>query len=108
VYFTPSFSKHQGKLCGGIHLHIVDEKALRPVELGIRLLDLVRRMYPQDFKFLEPFREGGKPFISLLSGHRDFEDPAWDVEVLLNRARKDGLEFARSKAPYEIYPKENG
>jgi uncharacterized protein YbbC (DUF1343 family) len=108
VYFTPSFSKHQGKLCGGVPLHIVEEKALRPVELGIRLLDLVRRMYPQDFKFLEPFREGGKPFISLLSGHRDFEDPAWDVEVLLNRARKDSLEFARRKAPYEIYPKENG
>ena len=108
VYFTPSFSKHQGKLCGGIHLHIVEETALAPVELGIRLLDLVRRMYPQDFKFLDPFREGGKPFISLLSGHRDFEDPAWDAEVLLNRARKDSLEFARRKAPYEIYPKENG
>ena len=42
AYFTPTTSKHQGQLCGGIHLHITDEKQLRPVELGVRLLDLLR------------------------------------------------------------------
>lgn len=38
VYFTPTTSKHQGTLCGGIHLHITDEKALEPVSLGVKLL----------------------------------------------------------------------
>ena len=29
-YFTPTFSKHQGQLCGGVHLHVLDADAVRP------------------------------------------------------------------------------
>ena len=107
VYFTPTTSKHQGQLCGGIHLHITDEKQLRPVELGVRLLDLLRRCYPDDFRLLPPFREGGKPFLSLLAGHRAFEDPQWDAEEILNRYSRECEDFRLRKAPYELYPKEN-
>lgn len=106
VYFTPTSSKHQGCLCGGIHIHILDEYLLRPVELGVRLLDLLRRMYPEDFRLLEPYREEGKPFISLLAGHRDFEDPAWDPEAILKRYAAQSEQFRWRKAPYELYPKE--
>jgi len=107
VYFNPTASKHQGTLCGGIHLHVVDEYLLRPVELGVRLLDLLRRMYPDDFRLLPPFREGGKPFLSLLAGHRDFEDPDWDPEIILERYRRESEIFRWRKEPYEIYSKEN-
>ncbi|MCI6435441.1 MAG: DUF1343 domain-containing protein [Clostridiales bacterium] len=107
VYFTPTTSKHQGQLCGGIHLHITDEKQLRPVELGVRLLDLLRKCYPDDFRLLPPFREGGKPFLSLLAGHRAFEDPQWDAEEILNRYARECEDFRLRKAPYELYPKEN-
>lgn len=106
VYFTPTASKHQGVLCGGIHLHIVDEHLLRPVELGVRLLDLLRREYPMDFQILPPFREGGKPFLSLLAGHRDFEDPNWKLEKVLARYEEESRSFLPRKALYEIYPKE--
>ena len=107
VYFTPTTSKHQGQLCGGIHLHITDEKQLRPVELGVRLLDLLRKCYPDDFRLLPPFREGGKPFLSLLAGHRAFEYPQWDAEEILNRYVRECEDFRLRKAPYELYPKEN-
>lgn len=107
VYFTPTTSKHQGQLCGGIHLHITDEKQLRPVELGVRLLDLLRKCYPDDFRLLPPFREGGKPFLSLLAGHRAFEAPQWDAEEILNRYARECEDFRLRKAPYELYPKEN-
>ena len=103
VCFTPFTSKHQGVLCGGIHLHIVNEKILRPTELGVRLLDLVRRMYPGDFRFLE----GDRPFINSLAGHCDFEDPAWDAEELLQRYNEESEAFRQRKAKYEIYPKGN-
>ena len=106
VYFTPTASKHQGVLCGGIHLHITSEKALESVKLGVRLLDLLRRLYPADFAFLPPVRQDGKIFLSLLAGHRDFEDPAWDPEALLNRYDRESREFRLRKAPYEIYKKE--
>lgn len=103
VYFNPMTSKHQGELCGGIHLHVTDEAALRPVEMGLRLLDLLRRMYPRDFRFLE----GELPFISLLAGHRDFEDPAWDLTRLIARSEQECRDFLRRKARFEIYPKGN-
>lgn len=105
IYFTPTTSKHQGTLCGGIHLHITDGDALEPVELGVRLLDLARTMYPHDFRFLPPFREGGKPFLSLLAGHRDFENPEWDANAILTRYRRESQAFLLRRAPYERYPK---
>ena len=107
VYFTPTTSKHQGKLCGGMHLHIVDEYLLKPVQLGVKLLDLLRRMYPEDFQLLPPFREGGKPFLSLLAGHREFESPDWNLEAILMRYEEESEAFRLRKAPYEIYPRED-
>lgn len=106
VYFTPTTSKHQGSLCGGIHLHITHEKQLQPVELGVRLLDLLRQMYPGEFQFLPPVRQDGKPFVSLLAGHRDFEDPNWQAQAILERYRQESRAFRQRKKAYEYYPKE--
>lgn len=106
VYFTPTASKHQGILCGGIHLHIMDEALLKPVELGVKLLDLLRTMYPEDFRFLSPYQEGGRPFLSLLAGHRDFENSGWKAEEILRRYEEESSSFRQRKAPYEIYPTE--
>lgn len=106
VYFTPTASKHQGVLCGGIQLHIMDEKALRPVELGVRLLDLLRQMYPEDFSFLPPVRPDGKIFLSLLAGHRDFENPDWDADAILTRYEAESQAFRTRKMRYERYEKE--
>ncbi len=103
VYFTPTASKHQGTLCGGIHLHILEEQALEPVTLGIKLIDLLRRCYPDDFRFLDPVRDGGKPFISLLAGNREFENPNWDADAMLQRCKTESEAFRLRKKPYEIY-----
>ncbi len=103
VYFTPTTSKHHGTLCGGIHLHITDESALKPVELGTRLITLLKETYPNDFRFLPPYREGGKPFISLLAGHREFEQTQWDVQKILARYETESEAFRIRKKPYEIY-----
>ena len=107
VYFTPAFSKHQGVLCGGIHLHIVEESRLEPVAMGVKLLDLLRRMYPDDLRLLGPSAEWPIHFLSLLSGHRDFENPDWDLQEILNRYSQESQEFRLRKQIYEIYPKEN-
>lgn len=106
VYFTPTASKHQGILCGGIHLHILDEALLKPVELGVKLLDLLRTLYPADFRLLPPHQAGGRPFLSLLAGHRDFENPGWRPEEILRRYEEESSDFRRRKAPFEIYPTE--
>ena len=106
VYFTPTASKHQGTLCGGAQLHVTDEAGLQPAAMGVKLLDLLRRMYPGDFQFLPPVRPDGKPFISLLAGHRNFENPDWNADELINRYERESRAFRLRKAPYERYPKE--
>ena len=105
ICFTPACSKHQGVLCGGIHLHIMDEEALRPVELGVRLLDLLRTLYPEDFRFLAPVREEGRPFLSLLAGHREFENASWDADAILRRYAAEAAVFRVRKKAFEIYPR---
>ncbi|MQY13229.1 hypothetical protein SRB5_33720 [Streptomyces sp. RB5] len=38
AYFSPTFSKFQGKTCGGVQLHVSDAAAFDPVRTGIALL----------------------------------------------------------------------
>ena len=103
VYFVPSASKHKGETCGGVHLHITDEKALRPVELGYRLLDLARTLFPETFEILPPYSEGGKPFISLLAGNRKLECGSWSVEEMLQRQEQDCAAFREKTEKYRLY-----
>ncbi|WP_405494592.1 exo-beta-N-acetylmuramidase NamZ domain-containing protein [Streptomyces sp. NBC_00096] len=45
AYFTPSFSKHAGKTCGGVRLLVHDREAFDPVRAGIGLLVTARRTW---------------------------------------------------------------
>ncbi|MEU9084776.1 exo-beta-N-acetylmuramidase NamZ domain-containing protein [Streptomyces sp. NPDC048357] len=45
AYFTPTFSKHVGKVCGGVRLIVHDREAFDPVRAGIGLLVTARRSW---------------------------------------------------------------
>lgn len=45
AYFTPTFSKHAGRLCGGVRLIVHDREAFDPVRAGIGLLVTARRTW---------------------------------------------------------------
>lgn len=64
AYFTPSFSKHQGQLCAGVQIHIMDRTTLAPVDIGIAILVEVARLHGKDFSFLP----GNPPFFDKLAG----------------------------------------
>ena len=68
VYFTPSFSKHQGHLCGGIQVHITERDSIRAFEMGIRLIYVLMDLYKDKFEFLPPGQEGIHPFFDHLAG----------------------------------------
>ncbi len=102
VYFTPTASKHQGVDCGGLMLHVTDYEALRPVSLGVELLDLFTRLYPEQTRFLPAPEPGGRPFISLLTGCGDFV-PGWDKDRILQRYAVESEAFAKEKAAYHLY-----
>jgi len=102
VFFKPTTSKHQGELCGGVQLHITDNRDLRPVETGVELLYAVKKMFP-DFAFLPPVKEGSRPFIDLLGGDKLYRGDSVDVKELLAQFREESRVFAQGKRPYHLY-----
>ena len=99
AHFTPTASKYRGELCAGVHLHVTDCRALRPLETGIRLLELFRDRCPQ-FQLLPPPSPAAVPFLSQLAGHRDFESPTWTADKVLSR--HPGA-YLQEKTAYHLY-----
>ncbi|WAZ20641.1 DUF1343 domain-containing protein [Streptomyces cinnabarinus] len=46
AYFTPTFSKFQGKTVGGVQIHVHDKAAYDPVRTGVGLLVTAKRTFP--------------------------------------------------------------
>ena len=70
-------------------------------EMCIR--DSIRDTCPKDFALLPPHTEGGRPFISLLAGHRELERPDWTAAELIEAQAPDEAAFAARKAAYHLY-----
>ncbi|MCI8432987.1 MAG: DUF1343 domain-containing protein [Lachnospiraceae bacterium] len=102
VWFTPAASKHQGEKCGGIVLHVTDQERIRPVMVGITLLDVIRKLYPEKYAVLPPYREGGRPMLALLSGS-DVLLGDWDRDQVLARFERESKEFAERKREFHRY-----
>lgn len=49
VRFTPTADIHAGKECGGLRFTITDRRALRSVEVGLRVAAALMRLYPREF-----------------------------------------------------------
>ncbi|WP_329397458.1 DUF1343 domain-containing protein [Streptomyces melanogenes] len=45
AYFTPTFSKFQGKTIGGVHLHVHDRESYDPVRTGVALLVTAKKVW---------------------------------------------------------------
>jgi uncharacterized protein YbbC (DUF1343 family) len=42
AWFQPTFQKHAGERCGGVHLHVTDRKSFQPVRTGFTVLAALR------------------------------------------------------------------
>jgi uncharacterized protein YbbC (DUF1343 family) len=49
VSFTPDAAKHQGVQCGGVSLLSTDPERLNSVLLGLTVISVLRRLYPEEF-----------------------------------------------------------
>ena len=54
TWFTPTFDKWAGELCGGFQLHVVDSKMFSPYRFTLALLKAVIKLYPDNFSWLAP------------------------------------------------------
>jgi uncharacterized protein YbbC (DUF1343 family) len=95
--FEPTFHKHAGRTCGGCQIHITDRRTIRPVEVGVALIDAFRRASPADFAWRTP------PY--------EYEYDLAPIDILYgSSALREGLEAGRDAAelvatwPPEVEP----
>jgi uncharacterized protein YbbC (DUF1343 family) len=68
VYFTPTFSKHQGQACQGVQVYVTDRGVFRPIETALYVLADALRNDPEHFEWRGPWTPGGHHPVDLLSG----------------------------------------
>ena len=49
IRFTPDYSVHKDKPCGGVNIIITDRRKLNAVSLGIDIARVLHKMYPKNF-----------------------------------------------------------
>jgi len=54
VQFEPTFQKHKKTVCQGGFIHVTDRRAFHSVLTGIAVIREIVRLYPKEFKWLDP------------------------------------------------------
>lgn len=54
IRFTPTYSVHKGKECGGVYLMLNDRKSCHVVDVGLAIAETVYRLYPKEFPVEKP------------------------------------------------------
>lgn len=68
AYFNPVISKHLGKVCGGVQVHITDPAALDAIAVAVEMLVGLKTLYP-DFAWRQDSWDTARPFwIDKLTG----------------------------------------
>lgn len=102
-YFTPTFSKYQGELCQGVQVHVTDRNKFKPVHVGYAMLDIIRHMYPNDFKINKPWKEGGKCMLQFETGCNYILEDKYSLKEQFDILDKETKEFAKTREKYLLY-----
>lgn len=102
VSFTPTFSKHQGRPCQGVQMHIVDRNEADLFFSGLSLLECIWEMYEKDFCFLTN-AEGALAFFDRLLGTDEFRLKKIDAKGLQAREQSKRVLFQNETKHLHLY-----
>jgi uncharacterized protein YbbC (DUF1343 family) len=113
IWFEPTFHKHVGQLCNGLHIHAegpaYDHDAFRPWRLQALGFKAIRRLYPdyplwRDFPYEYEF---GKLAIDVINGGpglREWvDDPAAAPGDLETITKPDEAAWEEERTPHLLY-----
>jgi uncharacterized protein YbbC (DUF1343 family) len=100
VRFTPTSSKYQGRECRGVRIIVSDCERLEPYFSGIRIVNEICRMYPDQLKWRANHFDrlcGTSKVRNAITGNSS-------LDALQNKWRKELESFLKIRAGYLIYP----
>ena len=103
THFIPSFSKHQGTVCGGVDIHVTDPRALRAVGLGLHLVRTLQALYPRDFAFRAPATPDGRWHIDLSTGNDTLRTTQRSAAEIYAAWQTDAESFQEETLLYRLY-----
>jgi len=100
VRFTPTSSKYKGRECYGVRIIVSDRDRLEPYLSGIRIVNEICRMYPDQLKW----RASHFDRLCGTSKIRNAITGSSSLDALQNKWRKELESFLKIRAGYLIYP----
>lgn len=101
--FIPAFSKYPNELLGGVNLHVTDRDAFQPVRTGVSLIRTMQKMYPEEFAFRQPAKEGAHYHIDLSTGNTDVRDGILSTEQIMDKWNAQAEQFKEENKKYYLY-----
>jgi uncharacterized protein YbbC (DUF1343 family) len=103
AYFVPITSKHTGKSCGGVQLHVTDRREFDAIRTALAMIITAKNVHKQDFAW----RESKAPYwIDRLTGSewvRTAIDGGADVDEVIAGWQQELAEFRATREKYLIY-----
>jgi uncharacterized protein YbbC (DUF1343 family) len=104
AYFTPTFSKHQGKAVGGVQVHVEDPATFDPILTGLAIIEKVKKLYPSQFAW----RESGEPYwMDKMTGTekvRQQIDQGKSAREIVHSWAAELNKFKELREKYLLYP----
>jgi uncharacterized protein YbbC (DUF1343 family) len=99
AWFTPTFSKFSGKLCGGCQLHVIDRNAYRPVATVLAELAVIKQLYGDKLELHASYFDK----VMGTSAVRKALERGEPAEKIAAGFAPGLDEFARLRAPFLLY-----
>ena len=103
LYFTPTFSKHAQKMCGGVQLYVLDREKFNTVKVGWAMLHVIRELYPDDFVVLKPWTEGRPCMLEFNTGCGYIKTGEKTLEEQFEIIDRETKEFGKVREKYLLY-----
>lgn len=102
IHFTPTFHKHQGVLCHGVQMHIIDRDVCDAVAAGLFLADEVKKMAGDKLEFIRWENDTRYSFDKLL-GSDEYRTGVCSARELIEKNRPLVDQFVKQTAKYRLY-----
>lgn len=99
AWFTPLFSKYQGKPCGGTQIHILNRKAYKPFESSLHIIKTIMDSYPDQFQFHAEYFDK----IIGTSKIREAMNKGVKIQKIVSDYENELEVFSKLRKPYLIY-----